>query len=75
MNKPISADGVSGMLLDTFDGRYVFRVHRPDQTFVDYDLRHCDLSITIHDKDAFLYRENGVDKLDHSPETLGIAIP
>jgi len=33
---------------------------------------HSDLSITITDPDAFFYREDDRDILDHSPATLGV---
>ncbi len=67
-----SATGVTGHLLDNFDGTYCFRVYGENYSFVDYDLRHCDLVITITDRDATLYRRDGVDTLDHNPETLGL---
>ncbi len=54
------------------DGLIVFRVYAEDHSFVDYDLHHCDLSVVIKDKDAFFYRDDGIDRLDHSPATLGL---
>jgi hypothetical protein len=66
------ATGVTGHLLDNFDGTYCFRVYGKNHTFIDYDLRHCDLTVTIVDKDATFYSIDGVNKLDHNPETLGI---
>jgi hypothetical protein len=65
------ATGVEGCLIRGVDGKYYFRVYDADHNFVDYDLAHSDLSITITDSDAYFYRENGRDILDHSPETLG----
>jgi hypothetical protein len=35
-------------------------------------LLHCDLCVTIKDKDAFLYKDATGSSLDHSPSTLGI---
>ena len=68
-----SAEGVEGQLIYTATGRYVFRVYSDNYEFIDYDLLHTDLSITITDSDATLYsNENGCNELDHSPETLGI---
>ena len=68
------ADGVSGHLLWSLD-RYVFRVYDRSVepwTFKDYDLRHCDLTVTINDKDATFYEyDDGSMALDHSPITLG----
>jgi hypothetical protein len=51
----------------------VFRVYDQDHNFVDYDLAHHDLSVTIHDADAFFYRDEYRDVLDHAPATLGRA--
>ena len=74
MIKP--ATGVSGHLLrlaylDTF----VFRVYAEDHTWVDYDLSHSDLCVTITDPDAFFYHEADKHYLDHAPETLGKNLP
>lgn len=69
-----SADGVEGCLIRGIDGEYYFRVYDADHNFVDYDLMHSDLSITITDPDAYFYREHGRDVLDHAPATLGIDI-
>lgn len=70
--KPKSADGVEGCLIRSFDGRYYFRVYDAEHNFVDYELRHSDLSVTINDPDAFFYRDEFIDRLDHAPATLGI---
>lgn len=67
-----SADGISGHLLYTGEGRYIFRVYGQGDQFVDYDLCHSDLHVTIVDKDAFFYQDGSRNVLDHSPETLGI---
>lgn len=66
------ATGVEGCLIRGHDGEYYFRVYYDNWNFVDYDLMHSDLSITITDPDAYFYREPGRDVLDHSPATLGI---
>lgn len=65
------ATGVEGCLIRGIDGEYYFRVYDADHNFVDYDLAHTDLSITITDQDAYFYREPGHDVLDHAPATLG----
>jgi hypothetical protein len=52
--------------------KYQFRVYDSEHNFVDYDLMHSDLTVTINDEDAFFYRSDNIDRLDHSPETLGI---
>ena len=71
--KSQSADGVSGLLLRSFDGEIFFRVYDANNFgFVDYDLRHTDLNITINDPDAFFYTtQDGRTILVHSPSTLG----
>ncbi len=67
-----SANGTTGCLISSMDGNYRFRVYSGD-TFVDYDIMHSDLMVTICDEDAAFYTgdfDSAV--LDHSPETLGI---
>jgi hypothetical protein len=69
---PKSANGVRGHLLYIHgDNKYVFRVYDAEHNFVDYDLLHCDLCVTIDDEDAYFYRDEWKDVLDHSPATLG----
>ena len=68
-----SANGVEGhliysALLDT----YMFRVYNADGDFVDYDIAHSDLCVTINDPDAYFYCRGDRDVLDHAPATLGI---
>jgi hypothetical protein len=70
--KPTSANGVKGILIRTLDGTYKFRVCDAEQNFIDYDLTHSDLCVIITDPDAFFYRGDNIDRLDHSPATLGI---
>jgi hypothetical protein len=66
------AIGTKGHLLDNFDGTYCFRVYGEDHTFKDYELHHCDLTVTIEDYDAAFYEnEDGNMILDHAPATLG----
>jgi len=67
--KPTSANGVTGHLIQIFTGQTVFRVYDDNHNFIDYDLRHSDLTVTIDDEDAFFYQE--IKLLDHSPTTLG----
>lgn len=66
------AEGIEGQLIYTGAGHYVFRVYDANYDYIDYDMYHADLSITITDKDAALYRDDETNRLDHSPETLGI---
>ena len=68
----LSAEGVEGQLIYTGIGKYVFRVYTDNFEFIDYDLLHCDLSITITDKDATFYSDDNGNRLDHSPATLGV---
>lgn len=65
-----SANGVTGHLLYTGD-TYVFRVYDARHNFIDYDIFHCDLCITINDADAYFYYKP-TPCIDHSSETLGI---
>jgi translation elongation factor P/translation initiation factor 5A len=69
--KSKSANGVRGHLLNLADGTMVFRVYDADHNFVDYDIRHSDLTVVIDDADAYFYRDEYTDVLDHAPATLG----
>ncbi len=66
-----SANGVTGCLLRVGFTEWVFRVYS-ETGFVDYDLLHSDLQVTINDRDATFYEDGDYKKLDHTPETLGI---
>lgn len=68
----ISALGVEGQLIWCAGGVYRFRVYTDAFEFTDYDLLHSDLSVTITDPDAVLYSDDDGNRLDHSPQTLGI---
>jgi len=73
--KPIPANGTTGILIPVFVDdsapKIVFRVYNSgiDFSYVDYDLNHSDLQVTICDQDAYFY--DGL-YLDHSPLTLGL---
>ena len=75
MANPVSATGVSGMLIYGCKDYYL-RVTAEDGTYKDYDIEHFDLSITITDTDAFFYpkkKYSGMDGvIDYSPATLGL---
>jgi hypothetical protein len=71
-NQTKSADGVRGHLLNLIDGTIVFRVYDDKHNFVDYDIHHSDLCVTINDTDAYFYQRDGQDILDHAPMTLGM---
>jgi len=71
------ASGVSGILISSPENGYFFRVTDSDGEFVDYELIHDDLPITIDDNSfATLYRDadgdDDVGILDHSPSVLGL---
>jgi len=66
------AKGMKGIILYTFNNQYVFRVYKEDHSFIDYDILHCDLDVTIDCDDATLYEfEDGRNILDHSYEIAG----
>ena len=65
-----SANGVTGQLITIF-GTVYFRVYDADHNFVDYELAHSDLTVTIDDVDAFFYSDEFTTRLDHAPATLG----
>ena len=72
MKPQTSANGVKGHILYIhIDNKYVFRVYDDQHNFVDYDILHSDLTVTIDDEDAFFYRDEYRDVLDHAPQTLG----
>ena len=64
------ANGTTGHLIRNGYEMW-FRVY-DGTTFTDYDLTHSDLCVTISDEDSAFYSEPNSDRLDHSPETLGI---
>jgi hypothetical protein len=47
-------------------------VYDAEHNFVDYDLHHSDLCVTIDDTDAYFYHQDDQDILDHAPMTLGL---
>jgi len=70
----IPAFGVKGFILQNFYTKDVFfRVYNEDKTFVDYDLAHNDLEVTIIDESASLYRmENKPEGvIDYTSKILG----
>lgn len=71
---PVSAKGVTGFIIWTGEN-YIFRVYGEDGTFIDRNILHCDLEVTIASDDAYFY-DTPYNKysgcIDHAPETLGI---
>jgi len=67
------ASSVSGVLIKLFGGGFAFRVYDGKKNFVDYDICHDDLSITINaDELASFYSHEDQHVLDHSPNVLGL---
>ena len=66
------ANGAKGCLLFT-GSEVIFRVYSRPGEFMDYELSHSDLQVTIKDTDAYFYtHEDGRSYLDHAPRTLGL---
>ena len=61
-----------GILIRSFTSKYLLRVRINKDEFVDYELRHSDLEVTIHDSDAVFYKMGERHILDHAPQTLGL---
>jgi hypothetical protein len=66
------ADGTKGILLRVDFDKWVFRVYKENNYFIDYDLLHSDLQVIIDDTDSTFYSDDKGNRLDHAPETLGI---
>lgn len=69
-----SANGVSGCIIYIHGlDKFMFRVYDKEHNFVDYDILHNDLTVTIDDEDAEFYEySDGRAYLDHSRITLGV---
>ncbi len=68
-----NAAGVSGVLIRQINGDYIFRVHRENREFTDYDINHDDLSIKIEANAlAAFYSDGENHSLDHSPRVFGL---
>jgi hypothetical protein len=66
------AANVRGFLINTADG-YYFRVYDNSGDFIDYQLLHDDLEVTINSSAlASFYRNDDIAVLDHSPAVLGL---
>jgi len=73
LSKVTDASSVSGVLIKSFGGGFAFRVYDNKNNFIDYDICHDDLSITINSNElASFYSHNDKHILDHSPEVLGL---
>ena len=73
MHTNMPADGTTGILIRcSVTGKTMFRVYTEDHSsFIDYDIFHSDLQVTINDDDAHFYQKGDQAYIDHSPETLG----
>lgn len=68
----MSANGMKGMLMSMWNGRYFLRINDLNGNFVDCEIHHSDMNIEIQDPDAYFYlHDDGTIELDHSPATLG----
>ena len=68
------ANGVQGFLLRSIDGSFFFRVYSENKDFIDYEILHNDLEVTITpDALAAFYKFKDRMILDHSPQVLGLA--
>lgn len=66
-------DGATGFLLKRMDRSFFFRVHGSSDDFIDYDIRHDDLEVTISPGAfASFYPIDDSLLLDHNPEVLGL---
>lgn len=66
------AASARGFLIRTADG-YCFRVYDSNGNFIDYQLLHDDLEVTIDSGAlASFYRNDNIAALDHSPTVLGL---
>ena len=69
------ARGTSGVIIKSFDDKYYLRVYGCSGEFVEYNLRHEDLAVTISsDEMASFYSNEDSNVLDHSPESLGLDV-
>jgi len=60
------AKGTKGFLLNLMNNEYVFRVYNEDHSFIDYDIGHYDLEVTIECEDATFYSEDNRNLLGYS---------
>jgi len=68
-----SAAGARGVIIRTLGGTLLFRVYHDRERFIDYEIRHDDLGVTIDAGElAAFYKVGARDVLDHSPEVLGL---
>ncbi|WP_444930740.1 hypothetical protein ACJJIF_02865 [Microbulbifer sp. SSSA002] len=76
-SKVQDAAGVSGVIIKSFDGTFLFRVYNEDKSsHIDYRLNHDDLAVTIQADELASFYSYGEDHaLDYSPKVLGLKKP
>lgn len=68
------AQGAQGVLIRTVTDDFILRIYNSAGEFVDFDIDHSDLSITVTDAEAYFYQhDDGRLVLDHSPAVLGLS--
>jgi hypothetical protein len=67
-----SANNTTGYLIRVGDD-IMFRVYDASNNFTDYEIYHYDMCVTIQDTDAYFYKNEDLDFIDYSPQTLGIS--
>lgn len=67
------ACGAQGILIRTVTDDVVLRIYNSDGDFVNFDIAHSDLAVTVTDPDAYFYQhKDGRLYLDRAPNTLGL---
>ena len=61
--KQTSMNGV--LIRESITNKFFFRVYNKDHNFIDYDILHHDLSITINEEDAQLYNTPKGNYIDY----------
>lgn len=66
------AAGVTGILIKDINGQFRFRIYDENHNFIDYEIRHYDLKVTIDPNELATFYEfdNGDAVLDYSWEVL-----
>ena len=63
--KTTPAAGTKGILIRSLGDKVYFRVYQENGDFVDYDIYHHDLSITIDDDGAVFCEQDGKHFIDY----------
>lgn len=65
------ANKLKCFLLKSINGNFFIREYKKDKTFIDMEICHYDLEITINDKSAVIYKHKNKYIIDYSPQVLG----